>query len=159
MVEHRNLTGASLHEPKGVENANSGEVYVANGLGSGVWTNRFSGIVNLNSFILSQTINDVSSPSSLFLVVPAKSSLNRITAVLDGPITAANSVLTVYKNGASTGQTVTIPFSGSVAGTKVIQALSPVVAFNDGDILELRNDGGSTGTARLNVSFNFSATA
>jgi microcystin-dependent protein len=38
MGAHKNLTGADLHEPKGVENASSGMVYVADGAGSGVWT-------------------------------------------------------------------------------------------------------------------------
>lgn len=37
-VEHSLLTGASLHEPKGVESASSGEVYVADGLGTGAWS-------------------------------------------------------------------------------------------------------------------------
>lgn len=37
MAGHSTLTGASLHEPKGVASANSGEVYVANGSGSGAW--------------------------------------------------------------------------------------------------------------------------
>ena len=37
-VEHSTLTGASLHEPKGVAAASSGQVYVANGAGTGVWT-------------------------------------------------------------------------------------------------------------------------
>lgn len=36
-VEHSVLTGGALHEPKGVAAANSGETYVANGSGSGVW--------------------------------------------------------------------------------------------------------------------------
>jgi len=37
-VEHRNLTGASLHEPKGVAEATEGHVYVADGGSSGDWT-------------------------------------------------------------------------------------------------------------------------
>ena len=36
-VEHSSLTGSALHEPKGTSAANSGETYVANGSGSGVW--------------------------------------------------------------------------------------------------------------------------
>lgn len=36
-VEHSSLTGNQLHEPKGVAAAASGQVYVANGSGSGVW--------------------------------------------------------------------------------------------------------------------------
>lgn len=36
-VEHSTLTGSALHEPKGTDTANSGEVYVADGSGSGTW--------------------------------------------------------------------------------------------------------------------------
>lgn len=39
MPLHKDLTGAELHEPKGVESALSGTVYVADGSGSGSWTN------------------------------------------------------------------------------------------------------------------------
>lgn len=35
---HKNLTGSDLHEPKGIEIASSDQVYVANGTGSGAWT-------------------------------------------------------------------------------------------------------------------------
>ncbi len=38
MTLHKDLTGASLHEPKGVATATSGQVYQADGAGSGVWT-------------------------------------------------------------------------------------------------------------------------
>ena len=36
---HAALTGADLHEPKGVATANSGDVYVADGTASGAQTN------------------------------------------------------------------------------------------------------------------------
>lgn len=36
-LEHATLTGSQLHEPKGVETATSGQIYVADGLGSGDW--------------------------------------------------------------------------------------------------------------------------
>jgi hypothetical protein len=39
MAEHRFLTGASLHEPKGVATASANRVYVADGAGSGTHTN------------------------------------------------------------------------------------------------------------------------
>ena len=38
MAEHNTLTGTQLHEPKGVTSASPGQSYVADGLGSGVWT-------------------------------------------------------------------------------------------------------------------------
>lgn len=36
-IAHASLTGDELHEPKGVDTATSGTVYVADGAGSGVW--------------------------------------------------------------------------------------------------------------------------
>lgn len=36
-VQHSTLTGADLHEPKGVATAAAGNVYIANGSGSGHW--------------------------------------------------------------------------------------------------------------------------
>jgi hypothetical protein len=38
MPAHRNLTGANLHEPKGIAAATAGKVYISDGAGSGVWT-------------------------------------------------------------------------------------------------------------------------
>jgi hypothetical protein len=38
MSVHASLTGADLHEPKGVASATSGQVYVSDGSGSGAWT-------------------------------------------------------------------------------------------------------------------------
>ncbi len=38
-TNHRELSGAALHEPKGVASATIGQVYVADGAGSGDWSN------------------------------------------------------------------------------------------------------------------------
>ena len=38
MAVHSGLTGANLHEPKGVAAATAGKVYIANGAASGAWT-------------------------------------------------------------------------------------------------------------------------
>lgn len=46
---HRNLTGADLHESKGVDTALSGQVYVANGAGSGAWTDA-SAVITQSAF-------------------------------------------------------------------------------------------------------------
>jgi hypothetical protein len=43
---HSTLTGADLHEPKGAATALVGEVYVADGAGSGVWSPASSVITN-----------------------------------------------------------------------------------------------------------------
>lgn len=41
MVDHSTLTDPELHEPKGASTATSGQVYAANGSGSGVWAKPF----------------------------------------------------------------------------------------------------------------------
>lgn len=37
-IEHSTLTGAAVHEPKGIESAATGDVYLADGTGGGEWT-------------------------------------------------------------------------------------------------------------------------
>ena len=36
-IEHSVLSGSELHEPKGISSASDGQIYVANGAGSGEW--------------------------------------------------------------------------------------------------------------------------
>ncbi|MCW8842760.1 MAG: hypothetical protein OQK00_05030 [Rhodobacteraceae bacterium] len=46
-IEHRDIQESGLHEPKGVSLATANQVYVANGSGSGVWTNSLSNASNI----------------------------------------------------------------------------------------------------------------
>lgn len=41
-IEHKNIQEGGLHEPKGVSLATAGQVYEADGLGSGTWVNSLS---------------------------------------------------------------------------------------------------------------------
>ena len=50
VIEHSALTTSELHEPKGVASATSGEVYVADGSGSGTWTPSDSHIAGYIAF-------------------------------------------------------------------------------------------------------------
>lgn len=43
MALHSTLTDPYLHEPKGAATASKGDVYVSDGLGSGAWTEPYSG--------------------------------------------------------------------------------------------------------------------
>jgi hypothetical protein len=40
MPEHKDITDPQIHEPKGVASAAAGQIYVADGAGSGSWTNQ-----------------------------------------------------------------------------------------------------------------------
>lgn len=50
MAIHANLTGADLHEPKGVDTAPADSVYVADGSGSGIWQKINSSMVDTGDF-------------------------------------------------------------------------------------------------------------
>jgi hypothetical protein len=43
-IQHVDIVDPNIHEPKGVGSANSGEVYVADGLGSGAWSSPVTSI-------------------------------------------------------------------------------------------------------------------
>lgn len=49
-IEHSTLSTGELHEPKGAATASAGQVYVANGGGSGVWTPADSHIAGYIAF-------------------------------------------------------------------------------------------------------------
>ncbi len=57
MTLHKDLTGASLHEPKGVASASNGQVYQADGAGSGVWTTLTipSGLFNITTAVFTSS--------------------------------------------------------------------------------------------------------
>ena len=56
-VQHSSLSGAEAHEPKGATTASSGQVYVADGLGSGDWVKIYTqGFEDYNDTGTSQSL-------------------------------------------------------------------------------------------------------
>lgn len=49
-IQHNVLAGSELHEPKGIAGASSGEVYIADGVGSGAWSSADSTITHGNLY-------------------------------------------------------------------------------------------------------------
>jgi hypothetical protein len=158
MAEHRLLTGDQLHEPKGIDTASIDQIYVATGSGTGIWLSRFAGNNNLNKYTMSGRFDDISAPSSVFLFCPQKGLVTKLSGVLNGPITGANATITLYKNGVITPATLVIPFTASTAGTAANVVLSPYIAVNENDVLELRSDGASSTTAAFSALITLSAT-
>ncbi len=115
MPAHSTLTGADLHEPKGVESATVGEVYVADGLGSGSWTNP--------PYTVSGVIDDVSTAATIYIPIPYAGTVVKVVTVLNGSITTANATLTVYDGSNVSMGTITVTQSGSAAGD--IDVLNP----------------------------------
>lgn len=89
---HKNLTGADLHEPKGIEIASSDQVYVANGSGSGVWKDLSSlyppAVVPVASLDPSASIGDRSfvndANATTFGSVVAGGGANKVPVYYDG---------------------------------------------------------------------------
>lgn len=138
MAVHSALTGADLHEPKGVASAGAGGVYVANGAGSGVWTL----INNSNKVYLTTRLEDISSAKSTFMVAGIAGAISIMYAVIDGAIGTANNVislkiagvpvtsgsLTVIQVGSAAGDT----YSASPSGANVITNIQPIEILTDG---------------------------
>lgn len=158
MTVHANLTGADLHEPKGVAGAAAGRVYVSNGTGSGAWTDRYEGHLIRNLYWRDGTIPDVSTPSSkCWIYIPVQSELVKITCLLDASITTADSILSLYVNGVLFGTTLTVPQAGSVAGTLASVTVGTTNTIPAGSVIEVRSDGGATGVSVGKITLELKA--
>ena len=107
-VNHSTLSDPFLHEPKGVASASSGDVYLANGSGSGTWTSRQS--------MLTVQFPDISSASNLYVPIPYAGTITKIQSVLTAAISGGDAVFTVTNSSGSSMGTLTITQSGSAAG-------------------------------------------
>ena len=106
-ISHASLAGSELHEPKGIATAPLGTVYVANGSGSGNWSN-----VGSSSF--TGMIADFTWPvvQSGWLELDG-SDINTTTYA------ALYNVMTIQQNGTRTNGTGVITSLTSTANTKV----------------------------------------
>lgn len=144
MPSHASLTGADLHEPKGVASAQAGEVYLANGSGSGSWV--------VPPYTLTGVIDDVSTASTIYFPVPYAGTVTKVVTVLAGSLTTANATVTVRNAAGTSMGTLTITQAGSAAGD--IDTLSPVsnnTVTNDSRI-SVETDGVSDTARKLFVT-------
>ena len=160
MALHRDLTGDELHEPKGIESAPLGSVYVANGESSGNWLDQHNGNLTLNKYFLDGKMTDISTPNDhVYFFVPQKSKIVSLAVVLDGPITVANNIITAYVNGVAYPDTLNVPFSGSGAGTAYSRATPTDNVLNAGVVVEVRTDGASSSAAGAYIQLGLQAIA
>lgn len=144
MPLHSALTGADLHEPKGVAAAGAGEVYLSNGAGSGSWV--------VPPYTVTGVIDDVSTASLIYLPIPYAGTVTKVVTVLAGSLTTANATVTVRNAAGTSMGTLTITQSGSAAGD--IDTLTPVsnnTVTNDSRI-SVETDGASDTVRKLFVT-------
>jgi hypothetical protein len=144
MPAHSTLTGADLHEPKGVAAAAAGKSYLSDGVGSGSWL--------IPPYTVSMVLADVSTASTIYLPIPLAGVVTKVVTVLAGSLTTANSTVTVRNAAGASMGTLTITQSGSAAGD--IDVLNPVsnnTVTNDSRI-SVETDGASDTVRNLFVT-------
>ncbi len=147
-VNHKDLTGAALHEPKGIASAAVDTVYVADGAGSGSFQNK------TKYTTLNFKFEDISTARSEWIVCPLAGDVRKIWSVIDGAITGADCVFTFEIAGVLiTGSTLTITQSGSAAGDIDSATPSAAKTLTAGQAIEIISDGGSTGAIDATFSF------
>ena len=144
-VNHSSLTDPYLHEPKGVATAASGDIYIANGSGSGAWTAKQT-LIELS---IEGYLEDVSSVEKVYVPIPFAGTVSKVLTVLEASISSSNSTVTVKNSAGASMGTLTITSSGSAAGD--IDILSPAsnnIVTAD-SFITIESNGGSTNTAKL----------
>ena len=143
-VTHSSLTGVDLHEPKGAATANSEDVYVANGSGSGVWKGQ--------SLLLSKKLTDISGAFNRYVPIPLTCKVVHITTALSAAISGSDLVLTVKNTAGASMGTITVTQSGSAAGD--IDTLTPTGnnTFTANTPIEIEGDGGPSSHVDLDVT-------
>ena len=150
MTAHASLTGADLHEPKGVAVATSGQVYIANGAGSGTWTT----IVNANKAYITARLEDISTAKSVFVVPGVAGDVSKIYSVIDGVIATADCTLSFEIAGTPiTSGDITIAYSGSAAGDVDSSTPSAANTITAGQAIEIITSGASTNTVNATITF------
>lgn len=158
MASHATLTGASLHEPKGVASATANTVYVADGAGSGTWQTltsssiNTSSILNVNKYKHSVQMEDISTADFILVPVPSAATLTKATTILNNAITTADATLTFTNStGPSTLGTSTITQAGSAEGSTFIFTPSANNSFTAGAYLKIATDGGSDTATKATI--------
>ena len=107
----------------------------------------------LDQFVLVESITDVSTSGSFWVVSPYSGTIEAIYTVIKGTIATANAGLTFEIGGvAVTGGGITIAYSGSAAGD--VDSSTPTAAriVTAGQPIEIITDGASTNSIRTTVT-------
>lgn len=142
MPLHSTLTGADLHESKGVAAASANTVAVADGAGSTTWKKFTTSSADATSWVainkMNYTIQVPSAAATSDNYIPFNRAGNvvRVDAALCGAITVTDLVVTI-RNGATVIGTITIPQAGSAAGTEGGVTISTNNAIALGGVLRV----------------------
>lgn len=148
MAVHSSLTGADLHESKGVDSAGANTVYVANGAGSGAWVKLPASAVdgtvkNLNQSTEVFHFPDIGTSGSRYKVMAKACMLTKIWVTPQANMATTATVLTIRNDAGTSMGTITIPSTGTAGA---VYSLTPVSnnTFVAGSKLQIDSDGGTS---------------
>lgn len=157
-VEHKDLTGDQLHEPKGTSTAPEGSVYVADGGGSGTWLDPVESINNRNLYTMEQRFDDLGTSGSIFFNVPYTSELKALNILLYDSVDV-DTVITIYINGVLFADSLTITAAGSTGGQKKSLGVTTPHSIAAGSLVSIASDGASTVVTKAEVQLELEATS
>ena len=134
-VNHSALSDPYLHEPKGASTATAGDVYVADGAGSGTWEDHRRSVFNIH-------IHDISVVASIYLPIPFGGTVSRVTSCIEGAIAGSDLALTLKNSSAATMGTVTVTQAGSAAGDVDFTNPTTNNTVSDNDYILIEGNGG-----------------
>ena len=141
MTEHVVITDPNIHEPKGISTANAGEVYVANGAGSGTYSPRF--------YTLTGHITDISTAQTVYVAVPYSGNVVKLVAVNGTTLTGGSAAtVTLKDNAGNTMGSVAFSNSSPAGDVQDDDTLSNADVI-DNDFVTVETDGTTTGTSQL----------
>lgn len=160
-VFHKDLTGAELHEPKGIGGASANTVYVADGTGTGTWQKISESEIDttgeLGQLVVSANLVDLHLASIYYLAVPRAVTLKRAVITVYDAVDA-DTLVEVFNGDASTViGNVTLTAAGSAAGSVFSLAISANNSFSEDTFVRLTSDAGATGAFDGHVSLLFTA--
>lgn len=144
-IEHNSIADGERHEPKGIASASSGQVYIADGGGSGSWTDPKTQI----TLPLSIVIADVSTAETVYVAIPYAGTITGVWSILEGAIATGDATITVKNSAGTSMGTLTITQSGSAAGDVDSNTSLTNNAVTDADYITVETDGASTNTVKL----------
>jgi hypothetical protein len=105
-LQHSTLTDPDIHEPKGASTAVAGQVYEANGAGSGAWVSKFQ-----NNAVIVNSMSDFPAPSGGVITLAADTLyiLGAPVSTGDRFVVGNNSAITAFNN-----LPLTLTYTGSL---------------------------------------------
>ncbi len=151
-VEHVNITGANLHEPKGVASASLDQVYIADGASSGAWS--------FPEYVITAKITDISTAGQVYVTAPWAGTIEKVYSTINGAIGTADATLTPKIGGtAVTSGAITVAYSGSAAGDVDSSTPSAANAVTAGQAIEIETDGASSNAIEVEITLVVKRTA